>query len=95
MSRYKKYSNPYSIDIQRYSIYGIPNRRKRELQLGDEFVTLVKEMDNEGRGISYRHSKKVIIPRAVPGEKVRVRVTKVSGNEVYVTVTERLAEPRR
>ena len=95
MSRYKKYSNPYSIDVQRYSIYGVPNRKRRGLQLGDEFVTLVEEMDDEGRGISYKHNKKIIIPRAVPGEKVRVRVVKVVGNEVYVAVAERLAEPKR
>jgi len=94
MSRYKKYSNPYSIDIQRYSIYN-PPRKRRELQVGDEFVTLVEEMDNEGRGISHKYNKRIIIPRAVLGERVRVRVVKVLGDEVYVAVSERLAEPRR
>ncbi len=96
MSRYKRYSNPYSIDVQRYSIYNRGGGKKhREIQPGDEFVITVKDMDIDGRGVSFKGMRKVIIPRAVTGEKVKVRVVRVSGNEVYASVIERLEEPRR
>ena len=96
MSRYKRYSNPYSVDVQRYSIYNQGDRAKhREIQPGDEFVVTVKDMDGDGRGVSFKGRKKVIVPRAVTGEKVRVRVIKIHNDEVYATVIERLEEPKR
>ncbi len=96
MSRYKRYSNPYSVDVQRYSIYGIrPSRNRSIIQPGDEFVIVVDDMDSEGRGIARRGNYKILVPRAVPGEKVRVRVVKVIDREAQVSVIERLAEPKR
>ena len=63
--------------------------------MGDEFTITVKEMDNNGRGIGFRNGKKVIIPRAVPGEKIRIRIVKVDQENAYAAVIERLEEPKR
>ncbi len=97
MSRYKRYSNPYSIDIQRYSIYGNKQQSNRDKkpQIGDEFVITIKDMDADARGVSFRKGYKIIVPRAVTGEKVRVRVTKINGNVIHASVIERLEEPKR
>ena len=97
MTRYKKYSNPYSIDVQRYSIYNSNRKqdRNRTPEVGDEFVITVQDMDKDAKGIGYRKGYKVIVPRAVPGEKVRVRVMRVDGNTLHASVIERLREPKR
>ena len=52
-------------------------------------------MDEDARGIGFRSGFKVIVPRAVPGEKVRVRVSRIEGRTLYASVIERLAEPKR
>ena len=95
MTRYKKYSNPYSIDVQRYSIYNSNRKQNRTPEVGDEFVITVQDMDKDAKGIGYRKGYKVIVPRAVPGEKVRVRVMRVDGNTLHASVIERLGEPKR
>ena len=97
MTRYKKYSNPYSIDVQRYSIYNNqrPRERKRLPERGDEFTITIQDMDENARGIGFRNGFKVIVPRAVPGEKVRVRVSRIEGKTLHASVIDRVAEPKR
>ncbi len=95
MTRYRRYSNPYSIDIQRYSIYHRREERRKALSVGDEFVVTIEDMDSSGCGIARKYGYTLVVPKAVPGEKVVVRVIRVKGREARVSVIKRLAEPRR
>ncbi len=97
MTRYRRYSNPYSVDVQRFSIYHREERgnRKRTLQVGDEVNVIISEMDELGRGVVHYRGIKIAVPKAVPGEKVRIRITKVNGSTAQATVIKRIAEPKR
>ena len=100
MTRYRKYKDPYKIDFSRLSIYGNlkdRDRNRREIEVGNEFTVKVMDMDMEGRGIAKLRGYTVLIPRAVPGEKVAIRITKVIKNKkiAYASVIKRVEEPRR
>jgi len=100
MTRYKKYKDPYKIDFNRLSIYGNLRGRdkgRKELEVGSEFTVKVTDMDMEGRGVADLRGFTVVIPRAVPGEKVTIRVTKVvrSKKIAYASVVKRVEEPKR
>jgi len=96
MTRYRRYSNPYSVDVQRFSIYHREERGpRRSLQVGDEVNVMVNEMDDLGRGIVHYRGIRIIVPKAVPGEKVRIRITRIDGNIAQATVIKRIAEPKR
>ena len=97
MTRYRRYSNPYSVDVQRFSIYHREERggRRKSLQVGDEINVTINEMDELGRGVVHYRGVRIVVPKAVPGEKVRVRVTRIDGNAAQATVIKRIAEPKR
>jgi predicted RNA-binding protein with TRAM domain len=97
MTRYRRYSNPYSVDVQRFSIYHREERGsgKRVLQVGDEVNVTISEMDELGRGVVHYRGIRIAVPKAVPGERVRIRITRVEGNAAQATVIKRIAEPKR
>jgi len=96
MTRYRRYSNPYSVDVQRFSIYHREERGpRRSLQVGDEVNVMINEMDELGRGVVHYRGIRIVVPKAVPGEKVRIRITRIDGNVAQATVIKRLAEPKR
>lgn len=96
MTKYRKYSDPYSVNVQRFSIYYDKNARsKSDLQVGDELVVKIVEVDGEGRGIGYHNNFKVVVPRAVLGEKVKVMVKKVENDVLHASVIERLGISRK
>ncbi|MCD6341056.1 MAG: TRAM domain-containing protein [Desulfurococcales archaeon] len=97
MTRYRKYKNPYKIDFNRLSIYGnLKSRDSSGLELGSEITVKISDMDMEGRGVVKFKGYTIIVPRAVPGEKVTIRITKVENNKVaYASVVKRIEEPKR
>ena len=97
MTRYRRYSNPYSVDVQRFSIYHREERgsRKRALQVGDEVNVMINEMDELGRGVVHYRGIRIVVPKAVPGERVRIRIIRIDGNTAQATVIKRIAEPKR
>ncbi len=96
MTRYRRYSNPYSVDVQRFSIYHREERGvRRSLQVGDEVNVVINEMDELGRGVVHYRGVRIVVPKAVPGEKVRIRITRINGNAAQATVIKRIAEPKR
>ncbi len=97
MTRYRRYSNPYSVDVQRFSIYHREEQgsRKRALQIGDELNVMINEMDELGRGVVHYRGIRIAVPKAVPGERVRIRITRIDGNTAQATVIKRIAEPKR
>ncbi len=96
MTKYRKYSDPYSVNVQRFSIYyDRSGRAKSNPQVGDEITVKIVEVDGEGRGIGYHNDSKVVVPRAVLGEKVRVVVRKIENGVLYASVAERLGISRK
>ena len=96
MTRYKRYKDPYKVDLNRLSIYGnLKEKNKNALEPGNEITVEITDMDMNGRGIVKYRGYTVIVPRAVPGEKVVIRVTKIEGKLAYASVVRRLEEPRR
>ncbi len=95
MTRYRKYRNPYQVDVSRFSIYSIYKGRGegRTLSVGDEVLVKVTEVDREGKGVAYFRGAKIVIPRAMANERVRVRIIrKLGSNEYLASVVERLDE---
>lgn len=95
MTKYRNYSDPYSVNVQRFSIYYDKNVKTKTPQIGDELVVKIVEVDEEGRGIGYYNDFKVIIPRAVLGEKVRVAVKKIENKVLHASVIERFGVSRK
>ena len=97
MTRYRKYKDPYKIDLNRLSIYGnLRSRHSSGLELGNEITVKISDMDMEGRGIVKFKGYTIIVPRAVPGEKVTIRITKVENSKVaYASIVKRIEEPKR
>ncbi|OYT50673.1 MAG: deoxyribonuclease [Desulfurococcales archaeon ex4484_204] len=97
MTRYRNYRNPYSVDVTKFSIYPRSKVGKGlgKVDVGDEFNITVRDMDSYGRGVGSYRNYEVVVLKAVPGERVRVRVLKVRGNTIQASVVRRLEEPRR
>ena len=97
MTRYRRYKDPYKIDFNRLSIYGnLKSRGSSGLELGNEITVKISDMDMEGRGVVRFKGYTIIVPRAVPGEKVTVRIIRVENNKVaYASVVKRVEEPKR
>jgi len=96
MTKYRKYKDPYEVDFSRLSIYGDLKEVEREvLEPGNEITVEVTDMDMDGRGIAKFKNYTIIIPKAVTGEKVTVRIMKVKDKLAYASVVKRFGEPRR
>ncbi|MEO3993778.1 MAG: TRAM domain-containing protein [Desulfurococcaceae archaeon TW002] len=95
MTKYRNYSDPYSVNVQRFSIYYDKNIKSRMPQVGDELVVKIVEVDEEGRGVGYYNDFKVVISRAVLGEKVRVVVKKIENKVLHASVIERFGISRK
>ena len=91
LTKYRNYKNVYNIDVKRYSIYGEKGgtSNKDLLSIGDEINILIKEMDNDGRGIGFYKGRKIIVPKGLINEKVRVRIIKVINGVFIGTVIRR------
>ncbi|MEM2021098.1 MAG: TRAM domain-containing protein [Zestosphaera sp.] len=96
MTKYRKYSDPYSVNVQRFSIYyDRSGGAGSNPQVGDEITVKIVEVDSEGRGIGHYNNSRVVVPRAVLGEKVRVVVKKIENGVLYASVVERLGISRK
>ncbi|MGC8975792.1 MAG: TRAM domain-containing protein [Thermoprotei archaeon] len=95
MTKYRNYSDPYSVNVQRFSIYYDKSAKIKTPQIGDELTVKIVEVDEEGRGIGYYNDFKVVIPRAVLGEKVRVVVKKIEGRVLHASVIDRFGVSRK
>lgn len=95
MTRYRKYRNPYQVDVNRFSIYSIyrDSKESNTLSVGDEVIVKVNEVDRRGIGVTHYRGRKILVPRAMAGERVRVRIIKKLGNNEYLaSVVERLSQ---
>ncbi len=93
MTRYRNRKEPYSRDIYRYSIYPrIPRPSEageRRLRPGDVFEVEIIDIDEKGRGVAkYRNLRVLVYGGATVGDRVRVKVEKVLGEQVIARVSE-------
>lgn len=82
MFRNKKQNwSPYTSDMRKISIY--PPVRTTEtrskLKVGDTLVVDVHDLDEKGRGIVDYKDVKLIIPNAISGARLKVKIVKITG----------------
>lgn len=73
--------NPYSSNIQRFSIYpSIRNPEERSLRIGDVITVNIYDIDEKGNGVVRYGDKKIIIPNATSGSRVKIKIIKIQGD---------------
>jgi len=89
LTKYRNYKEVYNIDVKRFSIYKGVNDLKDDVVIGDEIDVLVKEIDENGRGVGFYRGYKVLIPKGFINERVRVRIVKISDEGLLGVVVRR------
>lgn len=90
----KKHSwNPYTSDVQRFSIYPrIQVPEEEGLRPGKILTVEIGDVDRNGNGIVDYKGVKIIVHNASLGSKVKIRVTRVNGDIAYGEILETLSE---
>lgn len=87
MTRYRKHKEPYSRDPSRWSVYPkIPKPKEfkpnSSLSKGDVVEVEITGVDEEGCGVArYGRYKVKVCEHLAVGDRVRVKITSVSGSE--------------
>jgi predicted RNA-binding protein with TRAM domain len=89
LTKYRNYKEVYNVDVKRFSIYRGVNNLKDDVVIGDEIDVLVKEIDENGRGVGFYRGYKVLIPKGFINERVRVRIVKISDEGLLGVVVRR------
>jgi predicted RNA-binding protein with TRAM domain len=89
LTKYRNYKEVYDVDVKRFSIYRGVNNLKDDVVIGDEIDVLVKEIDENGRGVGFYRGYKVLIPKGFINERVRVRIVKISDEGLLGVVVRR------
>lgn len=95
MSRHQKRHqwSPYTSDIRRLSIYPQINaREERPIREGDSLVVNIYDIDEKGRGIVDYKGVKILIPNAMSGSRVKVRIVRVQGDTAVGQIVRILSE---
>ncbi|MEM0378390.1 MAG: deoxyribonuclease [Thermosphaera sp.] len=90
----KKHSwNPYTSDVQRFSIYPrIQQPKDDALKPGMTLTVNISDVDQRGNGVVPYRDSKIIVYGASLGSKVKVRVSRVVGDTAYAEIVETLSE---
>ncbi|MCD6300904.1 MAG: deoxyribonuclease, partial [Staphylothermus sp.] len=73
--------NPYTSEVQRYSVYPRIQAPKEEgVKAGDIFTVSIRDVNEKGQGIANYRNKRVIVYNASLGSKVKVKAVKVLGD---------------
>ncbi|ACL11125.1 deoxyribonuclease/rho motif-related TRAM [Desulfurococcus amylolyticus 1221n] len=90
----KKHSwNPYTSDVQRFSIYPrIQTPHEDSLRPGKILTVEIGDVDKHGNGIVDYKGAKIIVYNASLGSKVKIRITKVNDDVAYGEILEVLSE---
>lgn len=85
--------NPYTSEVQRFSVYPrIQTPREEVVRVGETLTVSIKDVDEKGRGIASYRGKQVIVYNASLGSKVRVKAVKIVGDTIYAQIVETLSE---
>lgn len=89
LTKYRNYRNVYNVDVKRFSIYNNNNVNKGEVNVGDEIDVVVREIDENGRGVGFYRGYKVLIPKGFINERVRVRIVKIANEGLQGVIVHR------
>lgn len=89
LTKYRNYRNVYNVDVKRFSIYSNNNVNKGEVNVGDEIDVVVREIDENGRGVGFYRGYKVLIPKGFINERVRVRIVKIANEGLQGVIVHR------
>lgn len=95
MSRHhKRYQwSPYTSDLRRLSIYPqINTQEERPLREGDSLVVNIYDIDDQGRGVVDYKGIKILVPNAMSGSKVKVKIVRVHGDVAVGQIVRILSE---
>ncbi len=85
--------NPYTSEVQRFSVYPrIQVPKEKSIRIGEEFVVKINDVDEKGRGIARYQGHQVIVYDASLGSKVRVKAVRKIGDTIYAEIVETLSE---
>ena len=86
--RMRKHSwDPYTSEIQRFSIYPrVKTEEQTGLKTGDIVTLNIKEVDDKGRGLAVYKGLKIIVYNANPGSTVKARIVKITGDTAYAEI---------
>lgn len=60
-------------------------------RIGDTFIVEIVSVDHLGRGVCTKDGKTIIIPETMPGQRVKVRITKERTVSYLAEVVEQLS----
>lgn len=85
--------SPYTSSVHRYSIYpSIRTVEERALRVGDVITIDIFDVDEKGNGVVQYGDKKIIIPNATSGSKVKVKIVRIQGDIAMGHVIKILSE---
>ncbi|MEM4718178.1 MAG: TRAM domain-containing protein [Desulfurococcaceae archaeon] len=85
--------NPYISSIQKYSIYpSIKTMEEKNLKVGDIITIDIYDVDEKGNGVVSYGDKKIVVPNATSGSKVKVKIIKLQGDVAFGHVIKVLSE---
>lgn len=86
--------NPYTSEVQRFSIYPkiqTPSEGN-DLKVGQVITVSINDVDEKGRGITSYRGRQVIVYNASLGSRVKARIVKIAGDTIYAKILETLSE---
>ncbi|MCC6040607.1 MAG: deoxyribonuclease [Desulfurococcaceae archaeon] len=94
MTRSKTRGEPYTSDIYRYSIYPRVkyDNPSSDISVGQQIVVDIYDIDDKGRGVVMYKGKKIIVPNATLGSRVRVKVVRVEKDIAVANIISVLRE---
>lgn len=95
VSRYNKKNSwdPYTSNLQRLSVYPpIKTQDHHTLRVGEIITVEVYDINERGQGVVYYKGKKVIIPNATSGSKVKVKISRVQDDIAIAHIVDVVSE---
>lgn len=85
--------NPYTSSVHKYSIYpSIKTAEEKSLRVGDIITVDIFDIDDKGNGIVQYGDKRIIVPNAASGSKVKIKIVKSQGDIAVGHVIKILSE---
>jgi predicted RNA-binding protein with TRAM domain len=92
--RNKRREEPYISDVYKYSIYPRVNYKNsdEEIKVGQQLIVDIYDVDNKGCGIVFYKGRKIIIPNAMLGAKVKIKIVRIEKDFAVASVLDVLRE---
>lgn len=85
--------SPYTSDLRKLSIYpSIKTSEGKRVKVGDVVTVSIYDVDERGQGVIQYKDMKLIIPNAISGSRVKVKIVKVQGDVAIAHIVGVLSE---